>query len=346
MNYSNCLLCFLFLTFSSIAYTQESCCDKLRRAGIESYYNGDYEDAIKKWEAAKGCATKCKTDDLDVKIKEAKAKLNPKSKSKIVTPPKKTATNTKPLGVSAEEQKKREAEILRKQQEQADDDAWEFARDIDSEAAYEKYLNKYPDGKYAENAKKMIKDYQGINLIPENLISEFKQTLNDFIFENQEYDSSNGILTPAPSPFCSVNYDLGTSIIKIEYSRPGVKGRTYFGFNGVAPYGKMWRMGANAATKISLSTDVWVQEKLIPAGEYALFGKPGESKWELIFYKYVTKNAGAYDNEKPILIISTKSEVLNNNVENLLFNLESTSSFKAKLSMLYEKTKLSVDELV
>lgn len=73
---------FLILNFHSQAQT---CCDKLRQAGIESYNKGDYTDAIKKWEAAKTCATKCKTDDLDNWIGKAKGKLQV-NKPKTVNP--------------------------------------------------------------------------------------------------------------------------------------------------------------------------------------------------------------------------------------------------------------------
>jgi hypothetical protein len=75
------LLCLLFTCAVAATAQTLGCCDKLRQAGIESYNKGDYADAIKKWEAAKTCATKCKTDDLDAKIKEARAKLNPPTKT-------------------------------------------------------------------------------------------------------------------------------------------------------------------------------------------------------------------------------------------------------------------------
>lgn len=81
------LLIVVFVVFSSQLQAQ-SCCDKLRQQGIEAYTKGDYNTAIKKWEAAKGCASKCTTDDLDVKISDAKAKLNPPKKQEIKPKPK------------------------------------------------------------------------------------------------------------------------------------------------------------------------------------------------------------------------------------------------------------------
>jgi hypothetical protein len=44
-----------------------------------------------------------------------------------------------------------------------------------------------------------------------------------------------------------------------------------------------WRAGANQATTITLSHDVLVGGKPVPAGKYALFMAPGEETWTVIF---------------------------------------------------------------
>ena len=55
---------------------------------------------------------------------------------------------------------------------------------------------------------------------------------------------------PRPSPFAKVTQDVGLTTITVDYSSPGVKGRKISG--GLVPYDKMWRTGANRATKITL----------------------------------------------------------------------------------------------
>jgi hypothetical protein len=47
------------------------------------------------------------------------------------------------------------------------------------------------------------------------------------------------------SPAASVSQELGLSTVKIDYHRPGVKGRKIFG--GLVPFGQVWRAGANEA---------------------------------------------------------------------------------------------------
>ena len=85
---------------------------------------------------------------------------------------------------------------------------------------------------------------------------------------------------PRPSPFAKVAQTVGLTEITVDYSSPGVKGRKIWG--AVVPYDKLWRTGANSATKITFSKDVTFADKPVPAGTYALFidpdqGRPGRS---------------------------------------------------------------------
>ena len=59
------------------------------------------------------------------------------------------------------------------------------------------------------------------------------------------------IETPQPSPSAKLQQKVGLTDITIEYSRPGVKGRTIFG--GLEPWGNIWRTGANKNTIITFS---------------------------------------------------------------------------------------------
>ena len=52
--------------------------------------------------------------------------------------------------------------------------------------------------------------------------------------------------TPRPSPDATVSQTVGITKITIDYSSPGVKGRTIWG--DLVPYGKIWRTGANEVT--------------------------------------------------------------------------------------------------
>ncbi len=93
------------------------------------------------------------------------------------------------------------------------------------------------------------------------------------------------------SPKASVSQTIGFTDVTISYSRPGVKGRKIWG--GLVPYNKVWRAGANEATKITFSKDVIIGGKKLPAGSYGFFAIPTEKEWTLIFNK-VADQWGAF----------------------------------------------------
>ena len=68
------------------------------------------------------------------------------------------------------------------------------------------------------------------------------------------FSTNAQIKTPAPSPFQKIEQKVGLTDVTLEYSRPGVKGRTIFG--DLVPFDKIWRTGANEATEIIFFKDV------------------------------------------------------------------------------------------
>src|SRR5687768_10584031 len=95
-----------------------------------------------------------------------------------------------------------------------------------------------------------------------------------------------------PSPPAKVTETINSgAVITIDYSQPSVKGREIG--KDIAPYGKVWRTGANEATTFKVSKDVKVEGKSLPAGKYGLFTIPNKEEWVIIFNK--TPNQwGAY----------------------------------------------------
>ena len=64
----------------------------------------------------------------------------------------------------------------------------------------------------------------------------------------------------------------GPSRITIDYGQPHARGREIFG--GLVPYGEVWRLGANWATRLTLDFDVRFGDLDVPRGEYTLFLLP------------------------------------------------------------------------
>ncbi|GLR18523.1 DUF2911 domain-containing protein [Portibacter lacus] len=145
----------------------------------------------------------------------------------------------------------------------------------------------------------------------------------------------------APSPFSKVEQKVGTTDVTIEYSRPGVKDRKIFG--ELVPYGKQWRTGANAATKITFSKDVMVEGKTLAAGTYALFTTPGQSSWAVHFFEFGESGAGSYGDKKPKLTVNVNSVDLGAvGVESFLIFIDQLRDTSGVLSIVWDTTLVPV----
>jgi hypothetical protein len=108
-------------------------------------------------------------------------------------------------------------------------------------------------------------------------------------------------LIPRISPTTEIVNTIGYTEVGIQYSSPSVKNRKIWG--DLVPYGKIWRAGANEATKISFSKPVLIDGRQVEAGSYALFIIPKEnSKWTIILNEVADQwGAFGYDEKKDVL---------------------------------------------
>jgi tetratricopeptide (TPR) repeat protein len=146
---------------------------------------------------------------------------------------------------------------------------------------------------------------------------------------------------PAPSPLQTVKQAFALSEISIEYSRPSVKGRTIYG--DVVPFGKVWRTGANGATKITFGEDVKVEGIDVKAGTYAIYSVPNKDNWEIMFYKDLTLggNVADYKKENELIRFVVKPSPLNDKVETFSILLADITSTKTMIELNWEKTRVA-----
>jgi tetratricopeptide (TPR) repeat protein len=91
---------------------------------------------------------------------------------------------------------------------------------------------------------------------------------------------------PAPSSSQTIKQDFGIGSIELTYSRPSLKGRKLY--TDLAPAGKLWRTGANAATRLRFTEPVEMGGKKIDTGSYVLYTVPNEDNWEIVLNKGLT----------------------------------------------------------
>ena len=85
----------------------------------------------------------------------------------------------------------------------------------------------------------------------------------------------------------------GPSRITIDYGQPHARGREIFG--GLVPFGEVWRLGANWATRLTLDFDVRFGDLDVPRGEYTLFMLPRENGGDLIVSRQTRQWGTDYD---------------------------------------------------
>lgn len=92
-----------------------------------------------------------------------------------------------------------------------------------------------------------------------------------------------------PSPPAQAQCKLpGGKSISVDYSSPRLKGRKVGG--EVAPFGQIWRTGANEATTFVTDENLLAAKSSnIPAGSYTIFTIPEQDKWTLIINKHTAE---------------------------------------------------------
>lgn len=147
---------------------------------------------------------------------------------------------------------------------------------------------------------------------------------------------------PQISSAQTVTQEFGLGNVTVKYSRPNVKGRKIF--SGLLPYGEVWRTGANSATLIRFSDNVTLEGNPVAAGEYALFTIPGKDMWTIILNKG-TKQWGAYEYKAAddVLRFQVKAAKLNDKAETFTIGFNEVFPSTAKLSLMWENTKVSIN---
>lgn len=124
---------------------------------------------------------------------------------------------------------------------------------------------------------------------------------------------------PSPPAIVKETLKSGT-VVTIDYSQPSVKGRTIG--KEIAPFGKVWRTGANEATIFEVSKAVKVEGKELAAGKYALHSIPGEKEWTIIFNKKWQKSGTDYTEADDALSVKVKPVKATAFTEKMTFTID------------------------
>ena len=143
-----------------------------------------------------------------------------------------------------------------------------------------------------------------------------------------------------PSPPGTAEVTLKGKKITIDYSRPYLKGR-HVG-QELAPFGQVWRTGANEATTFVTEGDLTVGGTNVPAGHYTLYSLPSEGTWKLIINKQTGQWGTLYDESQDLARVDMQKSQLPQPVEQFTISYDKKSNDSADLVQEWENLRLAV----
>ena len=146
---------------------------------------------------------------------------------------------------------------------------------------------------------------------------------------------------PPLSPPKKADAKLGNGkTVSVDYSAPSMRGRKIMG--ELVPYGKVWRTGANSATKFHTDSDLTVNGTKVPAGDYTLYTLPTESGWKLIINKQTGQWGTEYDESKDLARVDMNVAKTPAPVEQMEIKLEPKGG-DVVMHVIWENTDASVN---
>ena len=139
----------------------------------------------------------------------------------------------------------------------------------------------------------------------------------------------------------SVRQEVANTSITVTYDRPVARGRELFG--GIVAFGEVWNPGANDATVVEFSRDVFVNGNTLPAGRYSLWTIPDPNRWTIIFSTEADVYHTPYPGEEFDALRFMASPRLGEHMETMAFYFASVEKKDAELRLHWGDTYIPFD---
>jgi Protein of unknown function (DUF2911) len=150
------------------------------------------------------------------------------------------------------------------------------------------------------------------------------------------------------SPEDGVTFQEGDLKVFVYYNRPFKKGREIFAENGLVPFGKVWRTGANEATYIETNKTLSFQGKELKPGKYSIWTIPNAQSWTVIFNSDypswgINFNGEANRNQQnDVVSVDIPVVIQENVIEQFTVSIERIDEEELELIFLWDKTLVAV----
>jgi len=152
------------------------------------------------------------------------------------------------------------------------------------------------------------------------------------------------VTLPAPSTTQTIIQDFGMGKIELTYSRPGIKGRQLFSTaSELAPYGKPWRTGANAATKIHFTDNITIGGKNLDSGSYVIYTVPNQAQWDVVFSKGTAyPGSEGFKESDDVVRLKAPVNTVKEKVETFTMQFANVKNESCELHLMWGNTDVAV----
>lgn len=158
------------------------------------------------------------------------------------------------------------------------------------------------------------------------------------------------LTTKSHSPAAIASFKSEDVKVDVRYCRPYMKERQVFGnatTEVLVPYGQKWRTGANEATEIELTTDLIIEDKILPAGTYSVYTIPNPNHWIVVFnsrtnYWGASFSGDPFNEKYDVLRARADVTALKANVEQFGIALQQSGERTIEMTFAWEKTQASL----
>ncbi|MCA6381076.1 MAG: DUF2911 domain-containing protein [Cytophagales bacterium] len=134
--------------------------------------------------------------------------------------------------------------------------------------------------------------------------------------------------------------------INVAFGQPSKRGRLIFGEEkdgALQPYGKYWRLGANAATEITFNKDISFAGKPVKAGSYRMYAVPGAESFQISLNSEVGVFFGVQEPDYSKDVLKVDVPVIQSPTETEQFTINFTSDSTAvNMDFVWDKVIVRV----
>jgi len=153
----------------------------------------------------------------------------------------------------------------------------------------------------------------------------------------EQQSSQAGLLSPRDT----VRASVAGANLTIDYGRPSKRGRTIFG-SPLAPWGAVWRTGANAATQLRVDRAIEIGGVTLQPGAYTLWTIPNETgNWKLLINTQTGQWGTAHDPARDIFQLDLRTEPTRAPVERFTISVQPAGN-GGTLVLEWDTTRASI----